>query len=121
MIVYSISALNSRLSAVMGLIDGGVGNGVLRVMDVSAATLSAVPLAKPSGSVSGGVLTLFVPQAASISSSGVAAQARLEDSNGVTVASGLTVGTTSGFDIVTVDTTLTVGDTLSLGSATIVG
>ena len=62
---------------------------------------STVQLSKPSGAVSGGVLTfvgtLLDPAAAG---TGNITTATITDSNGVVMVSGLTVGTAAGFDII---------------------
>lgn len=108
--------------AVVTQIDAGAGFGVLRVGTVGmATTICAIPLAKPSGSAAGGVLTFVVPDSATVTASGVMAAASIEDSNGNIIASGLTVGTVAGFDLIVVSTTISAGNILSLVSATITG
>lgn len=91
--IYSLTAINARLQAVVSTIDGGSGNGTLRVLALAGVTLSTISLARPCGTVSGGVLTLsgtlLDPSAAG---TGLAETVRIEDSSGNTVVSGLTVG-----------------------------
>src|SRR3977135_308915 len=101
-VIYPVTLLNTRLQDVVNAIDAGPAAGVLRLLNSGGSTLSSLALAKPSGSVGGGILTflglsLIDPAAAA---SGLATAARIEDSTGSTVISGLTVGTSSAFDIV---------------------
>lgn len=121
-ITYSIPTENARLQAVVTQIDAGAGVGVIKIGTVGlASVLCTIPLSKPSGTVSGGVLTFTAPQTAAIASSGTAASARIEDSTGNIIASGLTVGTVAGFDLIISNAALLSGATLSLVSATITG
>jgi hypothetical protein len=101
-------------------IDSGVGAGTLEIGSAGfAAVLSVVTLADPCGSVTGDVLTLTMPQSdASIDNTGTAAEARIKESGGAVVVSGLTVGT--GAQNVVVNTTSFVsGATFTVNSATI--
>lgn len=89
---YSQTAISDRLQGVINAIDGGGGNGTLRVRNGSI-NLSNISLARPCGTVSGGVLTfigtLLDPSA---SGTGAADNAIIEDSTGSVMISGLTVG-----------------------------
>lgn len=119
---YSTTAKNSRLNAVVNLIDGGSGSGVLVIgtSSLSGATgvLATVTLQKPSFTVASGVMTMAGTPSATISASGTAALAELRDSTGATVVSGLTVGT-SATDIIVGTTTFTSGVTVTVSSGTI--
>ena len=121
-VTYSAATINARLQAVINQIDAGAGNGVLQVGTVAMAqTLASITLAKPSGVAAAGVLTFTVPDAGPVTQSGVTASARIQDSSGNVIVSGLTVGISSAFDIIIGSTTISVGQTLSLISGTIIG
>jgi hypothetical protein len=125
-IVYNTATINARLAAVVSNIDAGAGNGVIRLTDSGGSILSTITLAKPSGTAAGGVLTfsglpLVDPSAAG---TGNAALARIEDSTGVVVVSGMTVGVATGDIIITngIGTTaITAGQSIGLLSAVITG
>lgn len=123
-ITYNTSTLNDRMNAVVNNIDAGGGNGVLRLgtagMSVVIATMS---LDFPSGTVAGGVLTFSGMPLGDLAAAngGILANARIEDSNGVIVASGLTIGQSSAFDIVMSSLNVIAGETVSITSATITG
>lgn len=90
---YNLATVNARLQAVANQIDAGGGNGFILLL-ANSTVISRVQLARPCGSVSGGVLTflgtLLDPFAAA---TGLVNTGQLTDSNGVIIASGLTVGT----------------------------
>lgn len=122
---YNLTVRNNRLQQGESAIDAGGANGVLRLLDGSGNILSSLPLARPAGVVSGAVLqfqglSLIDPAAAS---SGVAVGARIEDSNGIAVVSGLTVGGVGATtDIVFSPTnTIVAGQTVAIQQATITG
>lgn len=121
---YTTPIINTRLQAVVTAIDAGASSGILRLLTAFGSVLSSIQLAKPSGSVASGIiqfagLSLVDPAA---SASGTATAARIEDSTGATVVSGLTVGTSSAFDIVLSPTAAIVaGNTIAITAATITG
>jgi hypothetical protein len=122
---YATSLLTSRLQVVINDIDDGATNGNMRLLDSGGNILSSLQLARPMGVASAGVLTflglsLIDPAA---SASGVAALARIEDGDGNTVISGLTVGTGAvPVDIVMSPTnTIVAGQTVAITAATITG
>lgn len=123
-VVYTIPVINTRLQDVVNAIDAGPAAGVLRLLNSGGSTLSSLALAKPSGSVSGGILSflglsLVDPAAAA---SGLATAARIEDSTGTTIISGLTVGNTSASDIVlSPSATIVAGNTIAITQGTITG
>lgn len=92
--LYPVSIINSRLQIVLNAIDGGPSNGFLKIFGGGHTLLSTIQLSRPSGTISGGVLTFsglpLVDPAAS--ASGTAISADIEDSTGSVVVSGLTVG-----------------------------
>lgn len=91
-VIYSLSAVNARLSAVVSTIDAGAGNGSI-VLLAGSSIVSTIALVKPSGTVNGGILTfsgsLVDPSAAG---TGTVTTAQVKDSNGSVIISGFTVG-----------------------------
>lgn len=122
-VTYSTAAKNARLDAVIGLIDGGAGSpnyGYIEIGTTGMATvLATIVLANPCGSSAAGVLTFTMPQSdTAADDTGTAAAARIRDSAGTDVITGLTVGTGSE-DIVLDSVSITAGQTVTLSSATI--
>lgn len=119
-VVYSTTVKNSRLTVVRDAIDAGSAAGVLEIGTSGMGTvLATIPLADPCGSVSAGVLTLSTPVSdTNADATGTAAEARIKDSDGTTIISGLTVGTT-GANINLSSVGITAGDTVSITSAAI--
>lgn len=126
---YNTAGGNARLAAVTTAavlgqsVDGGPSFGLLVIgtSSLSGATgvLATFTLQKPSFSIASKVATLLgTPFNVTASNSGTAALAELRDSNGTTIASGLTVGT-SGTDIIVNNTNVTLGQALSCTSGTI--
>ena len=122
-LTYNVNLKNDRLQKVIDHTDAGAGVGVL-VIGTSAlagatGVLCSIALAKPSGTKTGGVLTLAgLPKAGVAGAAGTAAKAEIRDSTGVVVASGLTVGTT-GTDIIINSTGIALGQTVQINSGTI--
>lgn len=121
---YSTTAKNARLNAVAGVIDGGSGPGVIQIGTAGMAVLLAtITLDDPcAASASGGVLTFsgFPKSDTSADATGVAAAARIRDSNGNDVITGLTVGQSgSGADLILDTTNIDAGEIVTLNSATI--
>lgn len=123
---YNSPTVADRLQAVVDNIDAG-GNGALKLLDSAGSTLSTVSMARPCGTVSGNVLTfsgtLLDPAA---SASGEAVAARIEDGNGVSVITGLTVGTGSTSEIILSSSNIpanaiVAGQTVAITQATITG
>ena len=119
-VTYSTAVKTARMTAVRDQIDAGSGAGVLQIGTTGMGTvLASITLSDPSGSVSGAVLTLTMPHSdTSADATGTAAAARIRDSDGNDVVTGLTVGT-SGTDIVLDNTSITATQTVTLTSATI--
>ncbi len=121
-VAYNTATINYRLTAVVDNIDAGSTNGILVIGTAGmAATLASVVLAKPCGTVAGGILTFTAPVSNTITTAGTMAAAIITDSAGTTIASGLTVGTSTGYDIVASTLAITSGSVLTLLSATITG
>lgn len=120
-IVYTTAVKNARLDAVVAQIDAGAGAGVLQIGTTSMASILAeITLNDPSGTSSGGVLTFsgFPKSDTSANNTGTAAAARIRDSNGVDIITGLSVGTTAS-DINLDSVSITSGQTVTITSATI--
>jgi|SRR6266446_6372073 len=100
-IIYSLAAINARLQGVITTIDAGSSNGRI-VLLAGAAAISTVLLAKPSGTVNGGVLTFTGPLSdPSAGGTGNITGGQIQDSNGSIAVSGLTAGIPlSGADII---------------------
>lgn len=120
-VTYSTTVKNNRMTQVINAMDGGAGNAILKIGTAGmAATLVSITLAKPSATVSGGVLTFSgLPKTATASGTGTAAAAQLTDSTGTVVVDGLTVGT-SGTNIIIDNTSIASGQTVNFnGTSTI--
>lgn len=121
---YSTTAKNARLNAVAGVIDSGSGPGILQIGTAGmAVVLATITLSDPcASSASGGVLTFsgFPKSDTSADATGVAAAARIRDSNGNDVITGLTVGAAgSGADLILDTVNIDAGEIVTLNSATI--
>lgn len=119
-VVYSTTVKNARMTVVRDAIDGGPAAGTLEIGTTGMGTvLATITLADPCGSVSGGVLTFTMPKSdTSADATGTAAAARIKDSTGTVIVSGLTVGT-SASDIILSTTSIATGDTVTIQNAAI--
>lgn len=119
-VTYAAALKTSRMTAVRDAVDAGAGPGVLEIGTTGfGTTLASITLADPCGTISGSVLTFTMPRSdTSADASGTAGEARIKDSNGNIIISGLTVGT-SGTDIVMNSTAISAGQTVTINSATI--
>ena len=120
-IVYTTAAKNARMTAVRDLIDAGEGPGVLQIGTAGmAAVLAEIPLGDPCGTVANGVLTLDgVPRSdTAANDAGTAAAARIRDSDGNDVITGLTVGTDAA-DIILDTVTVAANQTVTITGASI--
>jgi hypothetical protein len=109
------------MAAVIAAVDAGAGPGTLEICTASyASVLATITLADPSFTESGGVITMAgVPRSdTSADNTGTAAIARIKDSNGTVVVSGLTVGTT-GADINLNSVAITAGQTVTITAGNI--
>jgi len=122
-VTYSIATKTARLQAVVNQIDAGSGPGTLEIGTAAMAlVLATITLADPCGTVSGDTLTFdFDPDVSdpSADATGTAVAARIKDSNGNIIISGLTVGT-SGANIVLASTSITAGQPVTLTTGVIV-
>ncbi len=128
---YSTVAATARLTAALiatsqaaGVsVDGRSSFGTLVIgtsgLSGTTGVLATIVLQKPSFSIVGKVATLLgVTLSVLASGSGTAALAELRDSDGNTVVSGLTVGT-SATDIIITSTSITAGETVSITAGTV--
>lgn len=136
-VTYSNTVKDNRLQVTIDAIDsktfvtgsggGSTGDIVIGTSALSGSTgvLVTIPLALPSATKSGGVLTLAgTPLSAAAGASGTAAKAEIRNDAGTVIISGLTVGgtaegTASGKDIVLAASTISSGQTVTLTSGTI--
>jgi hypothetical protein len=110
---YNLNVENARLQIVANAIDAGGGSAVI----------SSFQLARPCGTVSADVLSfnglsLIDPAAAG---TGPATSARVEDSTGTIVISGLTVGGSTSDIAMSPSNFITAGQTIALTAATNTG
>ena len=119
-VVYAAALRTTRITSVLTAIDAGAGAGTLEIGTAAmASVLATITLADPAGSVSGDVLTFTMPKSdTSADNTGTAAAARIKDSDGNIIVSGLTVGTGSE-NIVLDSTSITTGQNVTINSATI--
>lgn len=120
-VIYAASVRTSRMTVVETALDAGAGAAYLEIGDAGfASVLVTFTLSDPAGTVSGDVLTgASMPKSATAGNSGTAAEARLKDSTGTVVVSGLTVGTVGTNVIISPSTTITSGQSCSLTSLTL--
>ena len=119
-VTYATSLKTTRMTAVRDAIDAGSGAGTIEIGTSGMATVLAVlTLSDPCGSVSGDTLTFSaITSDSSADATGTAAEARIKDSSGNVIVSGLTVGT-SGANINLNTTSITAGGTVSLSSGSL--
>lgn len=117
---YSASLKDTRMIAVLNAIDAGVSAGYIEICTAAyGLVLATILLADPCGSEGSGVLTFTMPRSdSSADATGTAAIARIKDSAGNIVVSGLSVGL-AGTDIILTSLLITAGDTVTINSATI--
>lgn len=120
---YNATVINGRLQVVINNIDAGASTGAIRLLNSTNQTVALINLIKPSATISGGVLTFSgLPLAAPLTFiSGQIVSADIEDSNANVVASGLTVGNSTAYDIVMGNTSVSSGQIISLTYAAITG
>lgn len=121
-VTYSTAAKTARMNAVIAQIDAGASAGTVEIGTTGMASVLAIlTLADPCGTAASGVLTFdFDPDItdSSANATGTAAEARIKDSDGTVIISGLTVGT-SGTDIVLDSVSITTGQAVTLTTGTI--
>jgi hypothetical protein len=118
-VTYTTAVKNARMTAVRDQIDAGSGPGILQIGTTGMGTvLVEVTLNDPSGTVTGGVLSLsnFPRSDTSANATGTAAAARIRDSSGTDVITGLTVGL-SAADVILDSVNITAGQTVTINTA----
>src|SRR5215475_10391692 len=118
-VVYSNSLKDTRMNAVISAIDAGTAGSIEIGTAGMGAVLVTIALAKPSFSEASQTITLLsTPRSGTASATNTAAAARIKDSSGNVIVSGLTVGV-SGADLNLTSTAITSGQTVSITSGTI--
>jgi hypothetical protein len=118
---YNAALKSSRMVAVIAAVDAGSGPGTLEICTAAyASVLATITLADPSFTESGGVITMAdMPRSdTAADNTGTAAVARVKDSNGTVVISGLTVGVGTG-DIQLNSVSISAAQTVTLTAGTI--
>jgi hypothetical protein len=118
---YNAALKSARMAAVITAVDAGAGPGTLEICSGGyAVVLATIALADPSFIENGGVITMAgVPRSdSSADNTGTAAVARIKDSNGNVVVSGLTVDISTG-DIQLNSTAVTAGQAVTITAGTI--
>lgn len=118
-VTYTTAVKNARLDAVVSQIGS---TGVLEIGTTGMGTvLATISLNSTAGTSASGVLTFsgFPKSDTAADATGTAAAARIRTATaGTDIVTGLTVGT-SGTDIVLDNTSINVGQTVTINSATI--
>lgn len=119
-VIYRSSLRTTRMGDVVTDIDSGAGAGVLQIGTSGMGTvLVEITLNDPCGSVSGDVLTFAgFPKTATPAANGTAAAARIRNSTGTDIITGLTVGTT-GTNITLGSTTISTAVDVTINTATL--
>ena len=116
-VVYATTLENDRMTNVITRLDAQSGNAILQIGTAAmGAVLASITLAKPSATVSSGVLTFSgLPKSATATGAGTAAAAQLLDSASTVWVSNLTVGT-SGTDVIIDNTSINIGQTINFNA-----
>jgi hypothetical protein len=117
---YDAATKTARMAATILQIDANASPAYIEVCTASfATTLVTITLSDPSFTESSGVITMAgAPKSGVATNAGTAAVARIKDGGGTTKVNNLTVGT-SGADVNLNSTTISIGQTVTLSSATI--
>jgi hypothetical protein len=123
-VIYSIATKTARMQAVINQIDAGPGPGTVEIGTAGMASVLAIlTLADPCGTVTDDVLTLdFDPDISdpAADATGTAAAARVKDSTGAVVISGLTVTQNGGGGNLELDNvSIVAGQAVALTTGTI--
>jgi hypothetical protein len=116
-VTYATTLKSTRMTDVITALDAGAGNAILKIGTAAMASLLvSITLAKPSATVSSGVLTFSgLPKSGTAGNTGTAAAAQLTDSTGAVIIDGLTVGT-SGTNIIIDNTSINSGQTVNFNA-----
>lgn len=92
-LIYSDSVITARITAVRNLIDAGSAGGTIEIGTTGMASVLIVfGLSDPCGGISGNALAFTSPLTAFADNTGTPVEARIKDSDGNIVVSGLEVG-----------------------------
>lgn len=122
---YNATVKTNRMNQVLNAIDGGAGPGTLEIGTAGMATVLAVlTLSDPCGAVAGDTLTFDpITDDAEADATGTAAEARIKDSTGAIVVSGLLVRATAdpdnGEEVVLDNTSIAAGQQVSVSAASL--
>jgi len=116
-ISYNSTLKSDRMTSIITRLDAQAGNAILKIGTAAMGTvLVSITLAKPSATVSGGVLTFSgLPKSASATGTGTAAAAQLTDSVGTVWIDGLTVAT-SAANVIIDNTSINSGQTVNFNA-----
>lgn len=121
-VIYDTATKTARMNAVVSAIGA---SGKLELLSAADAVLATLTLAATAGTVSGGVLTFADANGATAgilnttaSAAGTITKARVTTAGGSVIISGLTVAT-SGADMTIDNATVSVGQPVTVSSATI--
>lgn len=119
-VTYRASLKTTRMTDVKTDIDSGGAAGTIEIGTSGMGTVLAVlPLSYPCGTVSGDTLTFGTITAdSSADATGTAAEARIKNSAGTVIVSGLTVST-SGANVNLTSTSVVTGGNVAITSGTI--
>lgn len=121
-ITYPVNVKQSRMQAVLDLVDKKTAAGKFVIYDASNVVICSLPLAKPCGvvtTVSNAVsLQLTTPISVISDNAGVADHAAIVDGDGTAVITGLRVGT-SNAEVILASTTIAAGANVQITSAII--
>lgn len=117
---YSNAVANARLNQVSAAMSAGATPGRIQIGTAGmAVVLVDVPVDDPIAAAAARVLSLLAaPEMVAAEGTGIAAAARLVDSDDNVVASGLTVGTAAA-DVIVDSTNITTGQNVTVNSAAI--
>ena len=112
---------NVMCDALVDLIDGGSSNGYMEIGTASmASVLVTCNFSDPAfGASSVGVATANTISNGTVANAGTAEEARIRDSDDTDIITGMTVGTSSSYNVQLTSTALSVNDEVSFSSGTI--
>lgn len=119
---YAPSLKTKRMQAVIDEIDGALEPGFMEIGTVGVAVVMiTITLDSPSFVEGSGAITMSgTPKWGTVLVDGKSVEARIRDGDGKIIVSGLTVGLTSGYDIILDAVDLIVDQTVTLSQARIV-
>lgn len=118
-ITHSSTVRNDLATKVLADIDAQSNAGILKIKDASNVVLVAIPLGstpntKPSGTVSGAVLTFANITTVNCTTAGTAAKFDITDGSGTVIFSGTVTATGGGGDMTFTNLSFASGDPISI-------